>query len=303
MQLRTDVDFNLITALDRLIDTQSVTIAAQQLHLSVPAMSHALGRIRRTLGDPILVRSGRGMTLTPRAEYLRQPTREIVERIQALLDPAGPFNPAAITRSFTIRASDALVGIAGQRIAETLTTEAPRATIMFLAEGADDDIEALRSDGVDLSINATLVSAPDINQLHLFEDHFVGLVRAGHPLTSGRLTAKRFAAASHAVTSRHGRPRGPIDDHLRAVGLTRHVALIAPTFYAAAFAAASSDLVATVPGRLAMELAAMTGMVTLAIPLDLPHYTVVAAWHRRWNEDLAHRWLRTRIAAAISAQP
>ena len=302
MQLRTDVDLNLITALDRLIDTQSVTIAARQLHLSVPAMSHSLGRIRRTFDDPILVRSGRGMALTPRAEQLRQPAQEIVERIQALLLPPGPFDPAAITRSFAIRASDALVGVLGQRLAETLSSEAPQATIVFLTEGGDDDVEALRKNGIDLSITAALDPAPDITQLRLFDDGFVSIVRAGHPLMTGSVTAERFAAASHAVTSRHGRPRGPIDEGLRAIDLTRHVALITPTYYAAVFAAAASNLVACVPERLARELAPMTGLATFTIPLELPQYTVVAAWHRRWNEDPGHRWLRTRIAETISDQ-
>ena len=296
VQLRTDVDLNLLTALDRLLETCSVTRSAEELHLSVPAMSHALGRIRSTFGDPILVRSGRSLVPTPRAEALKGPVRAIVAQTQVLLARPGPFDPASLQRTFVIRTSDALVGTVGPRLAERVSKEAPLVTIRFAPEGDRKDVECLRSDQIDLSINARVVDAPDIEQRQLFADGFVGLVRADHPLISVRVTPRRLVAHAHVGVSRRGVTRGPIDEHLAVLGLHRHVALVVPSFYAAAFAVATSELVAAVPGRLAAALCAETSLRTFKIPLKLPDYAVVVAWHRRLSEDSAHRWLRENIA-------
>lgn len=299
MQLRTDVDLNLLVAMDRLLDTRSVTRAAEQLHLSVPATSHTLARIRTTFADPLLVRSGRALVLTPRAQELQGPVREIVDRIQGVLAPPGPFDPAQLVRTFTIRASDALVGTVGPRLAQAVSQTAPGVTLRFVGEGDRDDVEAVRDPSIDLNISARLPETPDIEQTALFVDRFVGVARQGHPLVAGRVTAKRFAAAHHAVTSRHSRFRGPVDEQLDGFGLRRHVGLVVPTFYAAVFAALRSDLVATVPGRLADELCRSIAVVTFKVPLDLPTYAVVAARHRRLVADQAQDWLLTHVRAVI----
>ena len=299
VQLRTDVDLNLLTSLDRLLETCSVTRSAEELHLSVPAMSHALARIRATFGDPILVRSGRSLVPTPRAEELKGPVHAIVTQTQALLARPGPFDPASLQRTFVIRTSDALVGTVGPRLAERVSRDAPLATIRFAPEGDRDDVECLRNDEIDLSINARLVDAPDIEQRQLFTDGFVGLVRADHPLVSVRVTPRRLVAHPHVGVSRRGVIRGPIDERLNDLGFQRHVALVVPSFYAAAFAAATSELVAAVPGRLALGLCAETSLRMFKIPLKLPDYSVVAAWHRRLSEDSAHQWLRENIASGL----
>ena len=299
MKARTDVDLNLLTAFDRLLETCSVTQAAHDLHLSVPAMSHTLARIRVAFGDPILVRSGRQLVPTPRAEELRLPVRAIVEQTQSLLRRPGPFDPANLARTFVIRASDALVGTVGPRIAEVVVRSAPGVTLRFTPEGDRDDIQSLRGDGIDLSITGGLPVTPDIEQMRLFEDSFVGLVRTGHPLLGDRITRRRFADSQHVVMSRRGTIRGPIDELLEAAGLDRHVSLVVPTFYAAAFAATTSDLVATIPRRLAKELTNVAALTAFTVPLELPSYAVVVGWHRRLTADPAHRWLRSSIRRAI----
>ncbi len=302
VQLRTDVDLNLLTALDRLLETRSVTLAAEQLHVSVPAMSHTLARIRTTFNDPILVRSGRTLVPTPRAEELRSPVREIVEQTQMLFVRPGVFDASLLHRTFVIRASDAVVGTIGPRLAEFVARVAPRVTLRFASEGDIGDVDAVRGSEVDVNISARLPDAPDIEQRELFHDHFVGLVRRGHPLTTGRVTAKRFAAQQHVVTSRRGVIWGPIDDALRARDLARHVGLVVPTFYAAVFAAVTSDLVATVPSRLARETKAAVKITVFNVPVDVPTYGAVLSWHRRFSADPAHRWLRDSVEEVVAAR-
>ena len=263
-------------------------------------MSHTLARLRVVFGDPILVRSGRGMVLTPRAVELRGPVRMVVEQTQALLVAPGPFDPARLERTFVIRAADALVGTVGPRLAAAVSKAAPCLTLAFAPEGDGDDRDALRGSEIDLSIHAAMEQTPDIEQLELFEDSFVGVVRVGHPILKGSITPKRFAEHNHAVTSRHGNAQGPIDHRLAELEVTRHVALVAPTYYAAAFAAASSNLVASIPKRLAEELVRVSVLRLFAIPLDLPRYTVIAAWHRRFTADPAHAWLRDQVATVLS---
>ena len=299
VQLRTDVDLNLLTALDRLLETRSVTQAAMELHLSVPAMSHTLARIRVTFDDAILVRSGRQLVPTPRAEELRAQVRSIVDQTQQLLSRPGPFNPIALSRTMAIRTNDSLVGSVGPRLAEIISRSAPLVTLRFVPEGDRHDIESLRKDDIDLSITAALPPTPDIEQTTLFKDHFVAIVREDHPILTGRLNAKRFANQQHVVTSRHGNVRGPVDEQLETHGLERRVSLIVPTFYAAVFAASASDLVATVPGRVAAEVCKSMPMRSFKVPLNLPNYAVVSAWHRRLSNDPAHQWLRNSVEAAL----
>lgn len=263
-------------------------------------MSHTLAWIRTVFDDPILVRSGRGLVPTPRAEELRSPVRDIVEQTQTLLVRPGRFDPARLETTFVIRASDALVGTVGPRLAESVAKSAPLVTLRFASEGDVRDVEAIRGHEVDLNISARLPDAPDIEQLHLFEDQFVGLVRKRRPLLSGRITAKRYAAQRHVVTSRRGNYIGPVDEALRERNLSRHVALVVPTFYAAAFAALSSDLVATIPGRLARELGTAMNVSVFAVPMEVPGYSVVLSWHRRLSADPKHGWLRECVRAVIS---
>ncbi|MFF7730103.1 LysR family transcriptional regulator [Streptomyces sp. NPDC008001] len=285
------VDLNLIVALDALLTEESVTAAADRLGLSGPAMSRALGRIRRALGDPVLVRAGRHMVPTPRALAMRAEVRRVLADARSLFAPSAPCDPAALERAFTLSAHDSQVMAFGAPLLGRAAREAPGVTLRFLAEGAAG-VPSLRDGALDLEIGVIDRNEPEIRVEPLTKDRMVGVARPGHPLLDGPVTLRRYAAASHLVDSRRGRLSGPVDEALAAHGLRRRVAGTAPTFASALFVIAGSDAVGLVSERIGRPAAAALGLVTFEVPLDLPALAISMAWHPRHDADNAHRWLR-----------
>lgn len=290
------LDLNLLLTLDVLIQEGSVVGAARRLNLSTPAMSRSLARIRDAVGDPVLVRSGRGLAPTPRALELREQVRNVVEQAQAVFTAfSQDINLATLTRVFTLRANDVFVGGYGGRLREHLRRHAPRTVLRFVSEG-EEDTDALSGDA-DLYIGSSQKFGADIKVQSLFTTSFCGLARNEHAIFKGDITPQRFAACDHVSVSRRGRSQGPIDLALADMGLARHVSLITPTFHAAIFALADSDLLLPsmpehlIPGvkRLGLPLRAFP------VPVPLAPVTVVQAWPPRLDSDPAHRWLRQTI--------
>ena len=294
-------DFNLLVALDALLREQSVTGAARRLHLSPPAMSRTLSRIRAVLGDPILVRAGQRLVPTPLAVDLQPRVRAAVEEARALLRREAGFMPAALRRTFVIRTNDVLAGGFAAAILALARREAPMVRLCFVPEG-EEDVVALRDGQIDLDIGVVGETGPEVRVQHLFRDRMVGAVRVGHPLTRGPITARRFAAGRHISVSRRGRLRGPIDQALGARGLQREVELAVPSFYSALFVAAASDLIATVPARLAASAAASCGVQAFRLPVETPAFEVVQTWHPRHDADPSHRWLRGLVRQACGGR-
>ncbi|MET7612479.1 LysR family transcriptional regulator [Streptomyces seoulensis] len=288
------VDLNLLLALDVLLEEQSVRGAARRLHLSEPAMSRTLGRIRKALGDPVLVRAGRQMVPTPHALAVRAEVSAVVERARALFAPGRDTDPRTMTRTFTILGHDATAAGLGAPLLTRIAREAPGIRLRFLSE-SPVDAPFLRQGTADLEIGVVDTTAPEVRVETLYEDRMLGVVRAGHPLLEGELTPERFAGeAGHLSVSRRGRLRGPIDDALAALGLTRQVAGSVGTYPASLFVLRDTDLVGIV-SRGSRPLAETLGLVTFAIPLPLPPLEVGLAWHPRHDADPAHAWLRATV--------
>ncbi|WP_437611195.1 LysR family transcriptional regulator [Sorangium sp. So ce834] len=294
------VDMNLLTALDALLEERSVSAAAARLHLSQPAMSRTLGRIRDATGDPILVRTGRTMTLTPRALALRQEVHALVQRAHAVFAPERALDLEKLDRTFTVRFHDALTTALGARLVLAVQEQAPHVRLRFLGEPAGDTDE-LRHGRVDLEIGATEPALPEIRGELIGQDRLVVAVRRGHPLARGRLTARRYAQALHVTVSRRGRLRDPIDDALESQGLRRRVVAAAPTTAAAAHFARESDLVVALPARVCGPTQRALDLSALPLPLDVPELRIVQLWHQRFESDKAHAWLRGHTREIVQA--
>ncbi|MGY0235761.1 LysR family transcriptional regulator [Longispora urticae] len=293
------LDLNLLIALDALLEEESVGGAAARLHLSAPAMSRTLGRIRRALGDPVLVRAGRTMVPTPRAVALRAEVRALVRRAQAVLAPEGEPDLSTLDRTFTVQANDAVVASIGGPLLAAAYAAAPHVTLRMRAEAPADTAD-LREGRVDLEIGVIGEPGPEIRREFLLADRIMGVVRAGHPLASGRMTPARFAAGLHLVTSRRGRLSGPIDTALAELGLTRRVLAAAPTYATSLMLLPGTDLVGSIAGRLCRPAVAALGLVTFPLPLELPALEISQAWHPRYDADGAHRWLRGLVAQVFA---
>jgi DNA-binding transcriptional LysR family regulator len=292
------MDMNLLVALDVLLETNSVIAAAERLHLTPPAVSRTLSRIRYVTGDDILVRSGRTMTPTPYALAIRDEVHALVSHAQILLKPRRQLDLATLDRIFTIRAHDALVGALAPALTATLIHTAPKLRVRWLAEGSGDNADLVRGQ-VDLEIGATEPNVPEIMFEKLAADRLVAVFRHGHPLARGTLTSKRLASVDHVTISRRGRFRDVVDDLLAAQGLERRVVASLPTAASALEVVAQTDVVAIVAETLCKPLCSALGLETRRLPIQLPVSPVILAWHRRHDSDPAHAWLRTQVVKAL----
>lgn len=295
-------DLNLLVALDILLDEGSVAGAARRMHLSAPAMSRTLTRIREAIGDPILVRAGRGLVPTPRALELREQVRDLVEQAGSVFR-SSDVELGSLVREFNIRTNDIFLVCYGGRLVDLVRAQAPNVTLRFVPE-VDDDDDALRAGRIDLAVGASARMLPEIKQQGLFMSRFVGLARADHPIFSEVINAERFALFDQVSVSRRGLVRGPIDTALERQGLARRVVAVSPSFFSAVLALRSSDLILPMPNPV-VAICRELGLAlrSFEIPLPLSPVRVHQSWHPRFDNDLAHRWLRGLIKRCCEENP
>ena len=283
-------DLNLLVMLDVLLEEASVTRAGRRLRLSPSATSRGLARLRRTTGDPLLVKAGRGLVPTPRAVELRERVRELVQDAEAVLRPVVTPDLASLSRTFTLRTSDGFVESFGPDLVARVGAEAPGVRLRFVQK-TDKETSPLRDGTVDLETGVVESgTGPDVHAQPLFSDRFVGVVRQQHPLSTGPVSAVRYAAGRHVHVSRRAPDGGLIDKAFAPSGLARQVVVVVGGFAAALALTRGSDLIATVPDRHTANLRA--GLTTFALPFTAPEVTVSLIWHARLDADPAHRWLR-----------
>lgn len=304
-------DLNLLTALDALLAEASVSRAARRLQLSESAMSRTLARLRQATGDPLLVRAGRAMVLTPHAQRLRGQVRGLTQDVLGVLQPAGAdWNLATLQRTFTLRANDGFVEAFAPRLIGQAAVQAPGVRLRF-APKPDKDVRPLREGLIDLDLGVQGEAGPEVRIQTLYRDRFVGVARRGHPLLAGAhpgpggvatgLTPAAYAACGHVVTSRRGQGAGPVDEALANLGLSRPVKAVVPTFRTALAVAAATDLVALIPANFLGHLTHLGEpgpLVAFALPVDTPPLVISQMWHPRLEQDPGHRWLRGLVLAA-----
>ncbi len=293
-------DLNLLITLDVLLAESNVARAAQRLRLSPSAMSRALARLRDTMGDPLLVRAGRGLVPTPRAIELRERVSQLVQDTTEVLSPADKLNIKQLNRTFTLRSSDGFVENFGSALIARVSDEAPDVRLRFIPK-LDKESTALRDGTVDLETGVIgKVTGPEVHAQTLFRDSFIGVVRKGHPLSKGTVTTARYAAGRHILVSRQGAERGRIDEALKGMDKERNIITIVSGFAAALALARASDLIASVPERHTGNL--RNGLHSFPLPISVPQITVSMLWHPRLHRDPAHRWLRGCLREICAAK-
>lgn len=293
-------DLNLLPALDALLAERSITRAAKILGLSPSAMSRTLTRLRAAIGDPLLVRAGRDMVLTPHAEALHARTRDALVETRALLAPAPTaIDLASLQRTFRIRANEAFVEAFGAMLIAAAASTAPLVRLHF--SGKPDRKSAYLRDGLaDIEIGVVEAMGPEVRVRALFRDRYVGVVRSGHPLArAGTVTAAQYAACRHVATPQETRITPGIDADLAQQGLRRDVAAVVPGFPAALAVACASDLVALLPASFMGTLhGAQADCHAFALPVAVAGFSIALMWHPRAEADPAHRWLRELVVGA-----
>jgi DNA-binding transcriptional LysR family regulator len=291
------VDLNLLVVLDALLDTGSVTTAARRLGLSQPAASRALARLRALLGDRLLVRGPGGRLIaTPRADGLREPLARALAAVRGVL-AAAPFEPATARGRLRVTALELEVLATVPALLARLERAAPGLDVE-VRRGWGEPFRDLAEGRLDLVIGVVPDAPAGLRRQRLIEDSLVCLVRAGHPAVAAGLDLHRFLALRHVLVTTTGEGIGPVDAALAGRGLARRIVLRLPYFLVAPPVVARSDLIVTLPRRLARLAAASLPVVALEPPLPLPSFAIDQLWHERRQDDPAHAWLRREVAAA-----
>jgi DNA-binding transcriptional LysR family regulator len=293
------LDASLLMPLDALLQERHVSRAAARVGLTQSAMSRVLARLRDALGDPLLVRSGRSMALSPRAERLAEPLRLAMLNLERVLAGNDAFEPATSRRSFRVATVDYGAAVAIAPLMRRLTEQAPHVEL---------SVEPLRSDSLDELESGTLdfVLAPrrkssaGIVWVKLPADRFVSIVRKQHPRVGKKLTLDLYCSLSHVVVVPERRAVNAVDKLLEGVGRRRHVGLRVPSFLVAPLAVAASDMILTTPESVASLFAKSLELRVLAPPLALEGVSLALAWHERQRADPGHTWLRRLIAAGLT---
>ncbi len=293
------IDFNLLATLEALLAERSVSRAARRLHLSQPALSAQLARLRAMFGDPLFVPSHRGMTPTPLALQLQQPLGAALARLRDVVTAARVFDPARDEFTVRIAASDYVQSALLLDFALALRAQAPGLRIALRAADSARLPGQMEQGEVDLAVLTPEGIADTLRSRPLFEERYAFIARKGHPALRRKLDAGRFCALEHVMVS----PRGgsfatPVDEALEALGLRRRVVLSASTFHSVPDLVERSDLVALLPARLAAGRTGRTGgLRVLEPPFPVPGFAIHMAWHDRNHGDVAQRWVRERLLA------
>ncbi|UJW29676.1 LysR family transcriptional regulator [Saccharothrix sp. AJ9571] len=292
------VDLNLLTVLDALLEEGSVMGAAERLHLSSPAVSRTLGRLRAVTGDDILVRTGHTMVPTPYAVAIREDVHRLLRQAHEVLSPIRELDLAALERTFTIQCHDALAASVVPVLVGRIQEQAPGVRLRVLAEHSADT-DDLRQGRVDLELGGGRPTLPEFRSEVLGHDPLVVAMRPDHPCAED-LDPRSYAAHPHVVISRRGRLTAPIDDVLAAEGLHRRVVAAVATVPVALQTARRGDVLVTCTAILGRPLIEAFGLITRPLPIESPAAAIVCNWHQRFDSDPAHAWLREQVRASLA---
>ena len=295
------LDFMLLLVLSEGVRRRKLSDVASRIGVTQTAVSHSVARLRDIFEDELFIRRPHGVEPTARAVQLATQAEEVLEHAGAMLADPAPFDPAQVTRTLRIAALDFEVTLLSRTI-EALSREAPGITLQFRGLGREEALAALDRDEIDLWVGFARDLPRTLECEALFEEGYAVIARADHPRLGERRTLDldAYCAEGHVVAAPGGTTGGIVDKTLRAKGRSRHVAVLTPGFLPTFDVVARSDLIATVPERLARAQAENFGLVVREPPAAPRPFTVSASWHRRARRDPAVRWLVERVSAALA---
>ena len=294
-----DLDLNLLRVFDAVLHDRTVTAAAARLRLTQPAVSNALGRLRQLLGDPLFVRTASGMEATPFARGVADPVRQALALIETALARGPGFEPATATRAFRFYMSDLGQVEFLPPLVERVQRLAPSVRLEAVAVDIEDIADALASGALDIVVGFLPGLGPPIARRALFRDPYVCLMRTDHPIE--RLTKKKFLEASHALVTYRAGGHRVIEEALERAGVARRIALRVPHFTVMPMVLERTDLILTLPARVARVYESRGRFKSLPPPVPIPAAEVAVHWHERFDGDPGNRWLRQQIVELFSA--
>jgi DNA-binding transcriptional LysR family regulator len=296
-----DIDLNLLVVFDSVMRERNITLAARRLGLSQPALSNALSRLRRTLGDPLFVRTGHGMEPTPYAERLAGPIRQARGLIDDALSVRTAFEPAKSNRIFTFYMTDIGEVVMLPSILRYLQKEAPQIGVKVLRIPQFGVHEAMATGEVDLAVGLFPTLQTSFFEQALYRDNFVCIARRDHPSIGSSITEKQFSTIPHILVASTGTGHDVIIEHVMAEQqVKRSVALTVPDFIVLPTIVGQTDLIVTIPARAARSFP-NPNIKSLKPPIEFPDIEVKQHWHERFHHDPANKWMRNVIARLFKA--
>ena len=290
-----NIDLNLLVVLDVLLTEKHVTRTGVRLHLSQPAISHSLSKLRVLLDDPLLIRQGNDVVLSALAQNLQAPLKAILGQIEALLGQSIDFVPADSQRTFRVAMSDYGAAIVLPKLLVQLRAKAPDTSLVVVQDSRLGMLEQIEQGKIDLALGVFAGLPADVSSDVLFEETFTCLLDRRSLADNAVLDLESYLARPHLLVSTDGNTQGEVDNVLRAQGLHRRVAVNVPHWGAAPWMIADTDLILTVATRTLDNLSYGDTLIALAPPMTVAPFNYVQVWHQRFNEDPAHRWLRDLI--------
>ena len=294
------IDLNLLVILRALLRERQVTRAASQVGLSQSATSHALARLRELCGDPLLVRRGRALELTPRAALLLPSLERGLADLQHVVSAEPAFDPKSARRAFALGMADYQQAVLLTPLLRKLEHAAPN--IDLVVNTFPNMNQPLESGATDLAIVISGMTPASFQQRPLFSDGFVCMVRKNHPRVRDKLSLSDYLSLRHVVVAPGGGQGSLVDTELERRGLERRVALRVSNFLTAAIVVSETDFVSTMPERLARRMVKRYPLRLLPPPLRLPSFGFSLAWHPRLDHDPAQRWLRDFVTEVSARQ-
>lgn len=287
------LDGHLLKLLLAVLETGSITAAAERLGVTQSAVSHLLDKLRAITGDPLFVKRGRGIVPTARAEALAQPARDLLRQMQRFAQGA-EFDPSAWQAELTLAANDFQRDLLLPALAARLRLAAPGVTLRIVPSGAPS-AELLRSDACQLAISPRPPDGTDIVQKRLFEDQYRVFYDAA--VRDAPATEADYLAADHATVAYEAHRGLDLDRQLLARGVRRRFAVRVPGFAALPAFVRGTPLLTTAPSLLART--ALAGLASAPVPVVCPSLPMYLIWHARYQQDAAHRWLRGALEAGV----
>ncbi|WP_280547757.1 LysR family transcriptional regulator [Halomonas sp. 11-S5] len=287
-----EIDTNLLVVFDLLYQEQNTQRVAQRLGLTQPAVSHALKRLRKLLGDELFERTSRGLMPTPLASRLHPPVAQALAHLQEALNRPDDFDPAVSERTFNIAMTDIGEIVFLPRLLQRLAEQAPGIRLSTVRSQHDDLKREMEDGRIDLAIGLIPQLGAGFYQQGLFVQRYVCLMRRDHPLAAEDFDLEDFIAARHAVVVARGTGHGIVEESLARAGVTRPVCLELPHFAAVPYIISHTDLVVTVTDKLAEVTRERFALTMREHPLPFPEIPIKVFWHRRFHQDAGNRWLR-----------
>ncbi|WLH69844.1 LysR family transcriptional regulator [Pseudomonas sp. FP2309] len=300
MQLMNDlrrVDLNLLVILDALLCEQHVTRAAERLHLSQPAVSHALARLRDLLGDPLLVRQGGTLVPTARALELTAPLTEALAQVQALLAP-NRFEPASAKRRFRVAMSDYSAAIFLPKLVRMLRLEAPGIDLQIIQASREGMVDGVLNGDLDLAAGVFPDMPAELRTTPLFEEHYTCLVDRNSLPENATLDLPTYLSRPHVLLEMRGSGTPEIERALTLIRERRHVAISLPHWGVAPQLIEGTDLILTVSSRGLLHID--PPLLAVPPPFHIPSFAFELAWHARRGGDSGLQWLIGRVQGVLA---